>query len=147
MPNQTDQEAVFEAISDPTAAKILREIWDNINGEPLAAARMIRAFRQAHAVIDETLKALPAMWKELDSQLVEADLRRAQFTQDLRDFRQNTAGELKAAITDLKQIEDFFAKVNNDDFVNKANRILELCDRLTKAKRDGTLEWISKLKV
>ena len=30
--------------------------------------------------------------------------------------------------------------------LNKANRILEVCDRLTKAKRDGTLEWIAKLK-
>lgn len=141
----TDEDKVLSAIEDPTAARILAEIWQQINGEPLAAARMMRAFAGAKAVVHDTLKELPAMWSALDAELTNADLRRAAFTQDLRDFRQNTTGELKAAIEDLKALQAFFAKLDDNDFLNKANRILELCDKLTKAKKDGTLAAIQKL--
>jgi hypothetical protein len=141
----TDQEKVFGAIEDPTTAKILSIILDQINGEPLAAARMIRAFQGAFSIINETTEQLPAKWQELEEHLVNCDLKRAQFTQDLRDFRQNTTGELKAAVEDLKVLEQFFAKLDDNEFLNKANRILELCDKLTKAKRDGTLAMLQKL--
>ncbi len=142
----SDQEKILNAIEDPNAARILAEIWRQIEGEPLAAARMIRAFQGAKAVIHETLNELPAMWGKLETELTNADLHRARFTQDLRDFRSSTTGELKAAIDDLKELQAFFAKLDDDAFLNKANRIIELCDKLTKAKRDGTLEWIAKLK-
>ena len=141
----TDQDKVLNAIGDPAMAKILSQILEQIDGEPLAAARMIRAFQGAFSIINETTKALPAAWNELEGHLTNADLKRAQFTQDLRDFRQNTMGELKAAVEDLKVLEAFFAKLDDNEFLNKSNRILELFDKLTKAKRDGTLEWISKL--
>lgn len=36
-------------------------------------------------------------------------------------------------------------KLDEDQFLNKANRIIDLCDKLQKAKRDGTLDWIKKL--
>ncbi len=141
----TDQEKLLSAIEDPNAARVLMEIWKQIEGEPLAAARMIRAFQGASQIIKETLKDLPELWGKLETELATADLQRARFTQDLRDFRSGTTGELKAAVEDLKQLQEFFSKLDNDDFLNKANRILDLCDKLTKARRDGTLEWIKKL--
>lgn len=141
----TDQERILTLIEDPAAAKILCDIWEQIDKEPLAAARMIRAFQGAKQIIAETLNDLPAMWARLERELATADLHRAQFTQDLRDFRNGTTKELNEACTDLKSLQEFFAKLDDDAFLNKANRILELCDRLNKAKRDGTLDWIKKM--
>lgn len=143
----TDQEKLLSTIEDANAARILMEIWKQIEGEPLAAARMIRAFQGARQIIHETIEDLPKMWADLERELATADINRARFTQDLRDFRTNTTGELKAAVEDLKVLQAFFSKMDDDQFLNKANRIIELCDKLTKAKRDGTLDWIKKLTI
>ena len=139
------QDLLLKAIEDPGAAKILAEIWTQIEGEPLMASRMVRAFQSGLAIIREATKEIPAHWKELEEQLTRCDLHRAQFTQDLRDFRNGTTAELAASIKDLGVLEEFFEKLNDDEFMNKANRVLELCDRLTKARRDGTLDWLVKV--
>lgn len=139
---KSDQDVILEVAENPAHARILAEIWQNMQGEPLAAARLIRSFQGLKAILRETIDGLPAMWSELDKHLVEADLKRAAFTQDLRVFRANNAGELKAAVDDLKQVEEFFARVNKGDFLNNANRVLDLCERLQRAKKDGTLAWL-----
>lgn len=141
----TDQERILNAIEDPGAAKVLNQIWEQINGEPLQAARMMRAFQSAGSIITDTLKALPAQWEALEQELSRADLHRARFVQDLRDFRVLTSGELAAAVNDLKGLQEFFEKLDHDDFLNRANRILDLCERLSKAKRDGTFDLVKKL--
>lgn len=140
-----EQDIILSAIQDPGAAKVLAEIWCQIEGEPLAAARMLRAFQSANVIITDTLKELPAKWQALEEELTKADLHRARFVQDLRDFRQSTSGELADAIKDVKELSSFFTKLDDDAFLNKANRILDLCDRLAKAKRDGSLENLKKL--
>ena len=143
----SDQDKILNAISDPGSAKILAEIWKQIEGEPLAAARMMRAFQGAKSVVTETLKELPEMWKALDEQLTNADLRRAAFTQDLREFRAGTGAELAAAVEDLKKVSEFFSKLDDDEFLNKANRLIDLCEKLQKFKRDGTLDWLKSYDV
>lgn len=140
-----EQERLLNAIDDPASAKMLSEIWKQIEGEPLAAARMMRSFSGATQIVKETLKDLPELWKKLEDELTTCDLHRARFTQDLRDFRNGTTSELSDAIKDLKALEDFFVKLDDDAFLNRANRLLDVCDRLTKAKRDGTLVWLTKL--
>lgn len=140
-----EQEKLLNAIEDQGTAKVLSEILSQIEGEPLAAARMLRAFQSAGNVITDTLKELPAKWNQLEEELTKADLHRARFVQDLRDFRTLTSGELAAAVKDLDAVVKFFDKLDSDEFLNKANRIIDLCDRLSKAKRDGTLDWIKKL--
>ena len=45
----------------------------------------------------------------------------------------------------MRELSTFFAKLDDDAFLNKANRILDLCDRLAKAKRDGSLDNLKKL--
>lgn len=137
-----DQDLLLSVAESPANARILAEIWQSIQGEPLAAARLIRSFQGLKGILRETIDGLPAMWQELEKHLVEADLKRAAFTQDLREFRANNAGELKAAVDDLKQVEEFFARVNKGDFLNQANRVLDLCERLQRAKKDGTLAWL-----
>lgn len=141
-----EQDKLLNAIQDEGTARVLAEIWKQIEGEPLAAARMIRAFQGAKAIITDTLKELPEKWEKLEVELTKADLHRAQFTQDLRDFRANTSRELADAMVDLQKVSEFFDGIDEDKFLNKANRILDLCDRLAKAKRDGTLDWIKSLK-
>lgn len=140
-----DQERLLSTIEDPNAARILAEIWKQIEGEPLAAARMIRAFQGAKNIITETLTDLPALWKKLEEELTTADIHRARFTQDLRDFRSGTTSELGAAVKDLKELQEFFMKLDDDKFLNRANRVLDLCDKLSKAKRDGTLDWLQTM--
>lgn len=137
-----EQEAILKLTDDEGAAKVLLEIWNQINGEPLAAARMLRAFQGAKSVIDETLKELPAKWEQLEKELTNADLHRARFTQDLIEFRSSSMKEINAAKVDLEALQDFFLELDEDKFLNRANRVLDLCERLSKAKRDGTLEWI-----
>lgn len=141
----TDQERILDAIQDPAAAKILSELWAQIQNEPIAAARMARAFQGAKQILTETLRDLPDLWRQLDDACANADLKRLSFTQDLRDFRAGTTNELKGAVEDLKVLEAFFSKLDDSEFLNKANRILDLCDKLAKAKREGTLDWIKKL--
>lgn len=141
----TDQDKILEAIADPGAAKVLAEIWRQIEGEPLAAARMMRAFSGAKAVITDTLKELPAMWENLETELTKADLHRARFTQDLREFRSGTGNELALAMEDLKKVSDFFDKIDDDKFLNKANRLIDLCEKLSRFKKDGTLDWLKTL--
>lgn len=141
-----EQDKLFDAIQDEGTARVLAEIWKQIEGEPLAAARMIRAFQGAKSIITETLEELPANWNALEKELTKADIHRARFTQDLRDFRANTSKELGEAMVDLKKVYDFFDSVDCDQFLNKANRVLEVCERLSKAKRDGTLDWIKNMK-
>lgn len=140
-----EQETLLSLSDDPATAKILTEIWNQINGEPLMAARMMRAFKGALHVIDETLTELPAQWKRLDAEMVNADLRRAEFTNDLRKFRSDTTAELAAATKDIAELDKFFKLMNDDAFLNKANRLLELCEKLNKAKRDGTLDFVKKM--
>ncbi len=65
---------------------------------------------------------------------------------DLRDFRAATSGELAAATADLKKVHDFFESIDDDKFLNKVNRILDICERVGKAKRDGTLDWLKEFK-
>jgi hypothetical protein len=141
----SDQEKILSAIEDEASARILREIWTQIEGEPLAAARMLRAFQSAKSVITDTLKELPEKWNQLEEELTKADLHRARFVQDLRDFRKDTSSELADAMKDVGGLVAFFEKIDEDKFLNKANRVLELCERMSRARRDGTLEVLERL--
>ncbi len=139
------QDRILQVIEDPGAAKILDEIWRQIEGEPVQAARLLRAFQGVKAVLKETMEELPAQWEALEQHLTRADLERARVTQDLRDFRASTVKEMAAAVEDLKVMQAFFRDLNEDAFLNKANRLMDLCEKLARAKRDGTLDILKKL--
>jgi hypothetical protein len=140
-----EQEKLLGVADDPKAAKILSDIWNMIDGEPLVAARMMRAFESARAVIRETVRELPAEWEKLDKEIARADLNRAAFLQDLQEFRTGVVGELSQVKDAMQTVEAFFSKVNVDQFVNKVNRVLDVCNRVAQAKEDGTLDILKKL--
>lgn len=140
-----EQELILKAVDDPAQAKILCEIWEQIQNEPLAAARMIRSFQAATQMIDTVLKDIPAKWKELEDHLTTADIHRARFIDDLRSFNAGTMKEMGSAVSDLEKLQKLFLMVDNDKFLNRANQLLDLCDRLAQAKNDGSLEMLSRM--
>lgn len=140
-----EQDKLLSAIEDEGTARVLAEIWKQIEGEPLAAARMLRAFAGAKSAIDDMLRDIPQKWEQLETELTKADLHRARFLQDMMEFKSSTSKEMAGALENVKQLYEFFEKVDSDKFLNKANQLLDLCDRIGKAKRDGTLETLRAL--
>lgn len=140
-----EQDYLLSKIDDPKVAKIMSDIWKQIEGEPFTAARLIRSLGAVKAALNETLTDLPEQWEKFEAEMTKADLRRVGFLQDIRDLRAGTLMEMAAALKDLKEVQDFFVKLDDDKFLNKANRLLEICNKLATAKRDGTFDLLKKL--
>lgn len=139
------QEKMFGVIEDEGQAKILANIWQMIEGAPLQAAKVIRALEQSSQAVQTITQEIPAAWEKLDEQCVEAEVRRAQFIEDLRKFRKESVSELTAVVGAVGDLKKALADLNEDEVLNKANRIIEVADKLGRLKRDGSLEMLKKL--
>jgi len=139
------QEKLFGVIEDESQAQVLGKLWDLLNGAPLQAAKVIRALEQSSEAVQKITTDIPEAWQRLDEQCVEADVRRAQFIEDLRKFRKDTLTELSGVVEAVTQLRQSLDSVNDDDVMNKANRIIEVAEKLARLKRDGALELLKKI--
>lgn len=142
---QNHQNKVLSAIENPKIAEVLANMADLIEDAPLQAARLVRQFEQATAVVSKAVTDIPECWKKIEDLLLESELRRSQFTEDLRKFRTETIEETRACADALGQLKGALQGID-DSALNKANRVLEVCEKLAKAKKDGTFDLIAKLK-
>lgn len=140
-----DQEKLFGVIEDEKQAQVLAKFWDLLNGAPLQAAKVIRALEQSSDAVQKIATDIPEAWQRLDEQCLEADVRRAQFIEDLRKFRKDTLTELSGVVEAVTQLKASLDTVNSDDVLNKANRIIEVAEKLARLKRDGALELLKKI--
>lgn len=139
------QEKLLGVIEDEAQANILANVWQMIEGSPLQAAKVIRALEQSHDAVLKITADIPEAWRTLDEQCVEADVRRAQFIEDLRVFRKESVTELTAVMTVVGQLKDVLDQINENDVLNKANRLLELAERFGRARRDGSLDMLKNI--
>src|SRR6185295_1523754 len=139
------QEKLFGVIEDESQAQVLGKLWDLLNGAPLQAAKVIRALEQSSEAVQKITTDIPEALQRLDEQCVEADVRRAQFIEDLRKFRKDTLTELSGVVEAVTQLRQSLDSVNDDDVMNKANRIIEVAEKLARLKRDGALELLKKI--
>jgi len=135
---------ILEAIEDPKVAEILSKYLDLVENSPMSAIRLVRAFEQATAVIEKATKEIPECWQKLDDLLLESELRRQQFTGDLAKFRKETIDETAACAGALTTLKTALAGFD-DNSLNRANRVIEVAEKLSKLKRDGTLDLLQKL--
>lgn len=139
------QDKLLELIQSEPRAKILWEMWQTLDSAPLQAARIMRTFQEAGKMVDVVLAELPAKFKELETATAKADLAREGFIADIRRFRNESVTETQEALRAVKEIQATLADINADTFVAKANRVIDVCERLGKAKRDGTFDLLKRL--
>lgn len=139
------QDRLLRVIEDEPNAEVLADIWKKIEGAPLEAARMLRSFEQIAAVVQKVVREIPEHWKQLDDLLLESELRKSQFTEDLRKFRKELIDEVRLASDSIGALKTSLSAID-DNHLNKANRIVELCEKLARAKRDGSLDVLKALK-
>lgn len=138
------QTRLLNAIENPKTAAALEQVLSLMESAPAEAVRLVRSFEQATAVIAKAVEDVPKCWKQLDELLLESELRRSQFTEDLRKFRKETIEETRACAEALGTLKTALQGID-DPAMNKANRVVELCEKLARAKKDGTLEILKSL--
>lgn len=139
------QETLLGVIEDEQQAQVLAKFWELLNKTPLEAAKVIRALEQSSDAVKKITTDIPEAWQKLDEQCLEADVRRAQFIEDLRKFRKDTLTELSGVVEAVTQLKASLDMVNSDDVLNKANRIIEVAEKLARLKRDGALDLLKKI--
>lgn len=139
------QEKILQVAEDEGQARILANIWQMIEGAPMQAAKVLRALEQSSEAVSKVAKDIPDAWVRLDEQCLEADVRRAQFIEDLRKFRKDTLTELTLVVEAVGNLKKSLDAINDDAVLNKANRIVEVADKLSRIKKDGSLELLKKL--
>lgn len=139
------QEKILHIIEDENQAQVLANLWQKIQGAPLEAAKIIRALEQSTDAVTKIAVEIPEAWKRLDEQALEVEVRRQQFIEDLRTFRKETLLEVTALADAFRGLKTALDSVDEDKVLNKANRLIELADKLARMKKDGTLETIKHL--
>lgn len=139
------QEKIFQAIQDEGQAQALANIWQMVEGAPLQAAKVLRGLEQSTDAVAKIANEIPEAWKRLDDQALEVELKRQQFIDDLRKFRKDTLLEVTELAEAFKALKASMDAVDEDKVLNKANRIIDVAEKLARMKRDGTFEIIKKL--
>lgn len=139
------QEKILQVIEDESHAKVLANIWQMVEGAPLQAAKVLRGLEQSTEAVTKIAMEIPEAWRRLDDQALEVEVRRQQFIDDLRTFRKDTLVEVTELADAFRGLKTALDSVDEDKVLNKANRLIEVAEKLAKMKRDGTLETIRKL--
>lgn len=139
------QEKILRAIEDEGQAQALANIWQMVEGAPLQAAKVLRGLEQSTEAVAKIANEIPEAWKRLDDQALEVEIRRQQFIEDLRKFRKETILEVTELATAFQSLKASMDAIDEDKVLNKANRIIEMAEKLARMKRDGTFETIKKL--
>jgi hypothetical protein len=139
------QEKILHVIEDENHAKVLANVWQMIEGAPLQAAKVLRGLEQSTEAVAKVAAEIPEAWKRLDDQALEVEVRRQQFIEDLRTFRKDTLVEMTAMADAFRGLKSALDSVDEDKVLNKANRLIEVADKLARMKKDGTLETIKHL--
>lgn len=140
----TAQDKILHVIDHEPTAEILAKFWELLNKQPLEAAKVVRALEESSIAIGKIGKEIPEAWERLTEQAVDAQIKRSQFLEDLRTFRSETVGEVASLSESLSALKNSLASID-DAAMNKANRVIEMCERLGKIQRDGTLDTLRKL--
>lgn len=139
------QEKILQVIEDDGQAKVLANIWQMIEGSPLQAAKILRALEQSSAAVKAIGNEIPEAWQRLDGLCLDAEVKRSQFIEDLRTFRKETLTEMNLIADSLLKLKGTLAAIDEDKVLNKANRVIEIVEKLSKAKKDGSLDVLKKL--
>ena len=139
------QEKILQVAEDEGQSQVLANLWQMIEGSPMKAAGVLRALQQSSDAVTKITQEIPDAWQKLDEQCLEAEVRKAQFIEDLRKFRKETLTELTGIVDAVTQLKRSLDGVNNDDALNKVNRIIEAAEKLSRLKKDGSLDLLKKL--
>lgn len=140
----TPQDRLLAAIEDPETARILDGFYQKVQGAPLEAAKLLRTFEQMTQIVAKATTDIPESWAKLDDLMLESEIRKSQFVDDLRKFRKDLLDEVKSAAESIASLKTSLVGID-DNLLNKANRIVELCEKLGKAKKDGSLDILKQL--
>lgn len=139
------QEKILQVAEDEGQSQVLANLWQMVEGSPMQAARVVRALEQSSDAVKKITSDIPDAWSRLDEQCVEAEVRKAQFIEDLRKFRKDTVVEMTGIIESVAALKKQLDAINDDAVLNKANRLIEVAEKLGRLKKDGSLDLLRKL--
>ena len=116
--------------------EIALRIIERINQEPHQLTALARAAVDARAVLDENIKLIGPVMEDFNARVKVA-------LEDMRQSRFAVVGEIAHLLQPLKEVRAFLLGKDYQFEVTRLKEFCDLCERLVKLKKDGTLDAIA----
>ena len=107
-----------------------------INKEPQQLTGLARAAIDARNVLDENMKQIGPVMEGFNARVKVA-------LEDVRQSRMAVIGEVAHLLQPLKEVRAFLLGKDYEFEVTRLKEFCDLCERLAKLKKDGTLDAIA----
>ena len=112
------------------------KVIDQINKEPQKLTALARAAFDARNVLDENMKQIGPLMENFNATVKVA-------LEDVRQSRMAIIGEVAHLLQPLREVRAFLLGKDYEFEIARLKEFCDLCDRLSKLKKDGTLDAIA----
>ena len=115
---------------------ILRLLVDNVNKLPAETRPTVLAAQDARKVINELTQG---MGGEMEKFRADGKV----YLDDIRQTRFAVVSECSQMLKELRDVRQFFVGPDHQPQVERLKEFVDLCERLAKLKKDGTLDALA----